>query len=166
MDCTLIEMSDNEDEYNSEDNKTTIQNESNNEDKQDNNVNNKSDELNSGKNDKDEIIYIQKDNIESDDPLIMKFVAFCIKKRLFDDTFYDFGNKFSIVATKLPTTFDLMSKDGNSIKKEEFVKYFTKQKFKDDLEHIFDSMDDGNKGYVTWEDFIEFFVPFVKNVTI
>ncbi len=165
MDCTLIEMSDNEDEYNSEDNKTTIQNESNNEDKQDN-LNNKSDELNSGKNDKDEIIYIQKDNIESDDPLIMKFVAFCIKKRLFDDTFYDFGNKFSIVATKLPTTFDLMSKDGSRIEKEEFVKYFTKQKFKGDLEHIFNSIDDGDKGYVTWEDFIEFFVPFVKNVTI
>jgi len=115
----------------------------------------------------DEIILIQKDNIRVDNKNVMKFIKFCIDSRLFDDTYYDFGNAFSIMATKLPTTFDLISLDGRSIDKILFIEFFTHEiEFDGDIENIYDEIAKDGSDKITWEDFIEFFIPFVRYVTI
>ena len=117
--------------------------------------------------DTDEIILIQKDNIHVDNKNIMKFIKFCIDSRLFDDTYYDFGNAFSIMATKLPTTFDLISLDGRSIDKVLFIEFFTREiEFEGDIENIYNEIAKDGSDKITWEDFIEFFIPFVRYVTI
>lgn len=115
----------------------------------------------------DEIILIQKDNIRVDNKNVMKFIKFCIDSRLFDDTYYDFGNAFSIMATKLPSTFDLISLDGKSIDKVLFIEFFTNEiEFDGDIEDIYNEIAKDNSDKIMWEDFIEFFIPFVRYVTI
>ena len=115
----------------------------------------------------DEIILIQKDNIRVDNKNVMKFIKFCIDSRLFDDTYYDFGNAFSIMATKLPSTFDLISLDGRSIDKILFIEFFTHEiEFDGDIEDVYNQIAKDSSDKITWEDFIEFFIPFVRYVTI
>ena len=115
----------------------------------------------------DEIVLIQKDNIRVDNKNVMKFIKFCIDTRLFDDTYYDFGNAFSIMATKLPSTFDLISLDGKNIDKLLFIEFFTNEiNFDGDIEDVYNEIDKDKKDKITWEDFIEFFIPFVRYVTI
>jgi hypothetical protein len=113
-----------------------------------------------------DITLVKKDNIEHKNPNVTRFVKFCISIRLFDDTFYDYGNAFSIMATKLHTTFDLFSLDGKIIKKELFIELFKNEfNYDGDILDIFNEMTKNNK-YITWGDFIEFFIPFVKHVTV
>ena len=115
----------------------------------------------------DEIILIQKENIHCDNKNIMKFIKFCIDRRLFDDTFYDFGNAFSIMATKLPSTFDIISLDGKLIENCLFIEFFSNEiSFNGDIKDVYNNIDKDDKGHITWEDFIEFFIPFVRYVTI
>lgn len=115
----------------------------------------------------DEIILIQKDNIRVENKNVMNFIKFCIDSRLFDDTYYDFGNAFSIMATKLPSTFDLISLDGKSIDKVLFIEFFTNEiEFDGDIEDIYNEIAKDNSDKIMWEDFIEFFIPFVRYVTI
>src|SRR3989304_2098964 len=103
-------------------------------------------------NESTDIILIQKEKINYDDDKIMHFVKFCLKNNLFDDTFYDYRNAFSIIATKLPKTFGIMSKDGESVDKKTFITVFKKNfKYDDDIRYIYSRMDEGKKGRVTWD---------------
>ncbi len=114
-----------------------------------------------------EIILIQKENIEADDPIIADFITFCINERLFDDTFYDYGNAFSIMATKLPITFEKMSDNGEDIPKKVFYNFFENEyKFNGDLDFIYEYIDADNKEYITWDEFINFYLPFVRYITV
>lgn len=112
-------------------------------------------------------IVIKKDDTNDSDPKIKDFINFCIKKRLFDDCFYDYNNMFSCIATKLPDTFDLMSKNGKDIKRGRFMNLMkNKYKYKGDLNYIYNSMDKEDKGFITWDEFRDFFLPFVQNITM
>ncbi len=114
-----------------------------------------------------DIVLIEKENIEIDEPKVMDFIKFCIKKGLFDNTFYDYGNAFSVVATKLPRTFEQLSTDGESIIKTSFLKGFRKNfRYKGDIEFIYEYIDRDKKGFITWEEFTEFYLPFVRYTTI
>lgn len=101
------------------------------------------------------------------DTKIKQFISFCKRKKLFDDTFYDYSNIFSVIATKLPDTFEVMSEDGNEIEKDRFITVFRKNyKYKGDIKYIYNVIDKEAKGFITWDDFKEFFLPFVQNVTM
>lgn len=99
------------------------------------------------------------DNIQQEsDPKIKEFVEFCIKKKLFDDGFYDYNNIFSTNATKLLATFDLMSINGDDIKKDKFIEIMTKKyKYKGDIHYIYNLMDKAHNGYITVVEFQDFF---------
>lgn len=113
------------------------------------------------------LIKNEDDNKNNTDPKIQNFINFCIKKRLFDDCFYDYNNIFSAIATKLPDTFDIMSKNGKDIKKERFTSLMrNKYKYKGDLNYIYSLMDEDDKGYITWDEFKDFFLPYIQNVTM
>ena len=117
----------------------------------------------------DEIMLIKKESIGIDDPIIMDFINHCIKNNLFDDTFYDYGNEFSIIATKLPVIFNTLSNDKNIITETAFVRFFMKvSKFsnKKNTKYIFNKIDYKKSGKIDWDTFMEFFIPFVKNITI
>lgn len=114
-----------------------------------------------------EITLIQKENIEVDEPKIMEFISFCIDKNLFDNTFYDYNNAFSVIATKLPITFEKLSDDGENIPKERFIKvYKDTYHYEGDIEFVYNQMDTDQKDYITWEEYTDFFLPFVKYITI
>lgn len=113
-----------------------------------------------------DIVLIQKDKIEVDEPRIMEFIRFCLNKKLFDDSFYDYGNAFSVIATKLPVLFEKLSTNGNTITKTNFRKVFKNYKFRGDINFIYEKMNVGGQKYVTWEQFLDFFLPFVRYVTI
>ncbi len=114
-----------------------------------------------------EIILIQKENIEADDPIIGDFITFCINERLFDDTFYDYGNAFSIMATKLPIIFEKMSDNGEDIQKKVFYNFFENEyKFNGDLDFIYEYIDTDSKESITWDEFIDFFLPFIRYITV
>lgn len=112
-----------------------------------------------------EVVVIKKEKIDAEEPVI-EFITFCVKNGMFDDTFYDYTNIFSVMATKLPITFDKMSKDGKHIKNKAFKNLFIKSGFKGDINYIYNLIDTDKKGYITWEQFTEFFFPFVKYVTM
>jgi hypothetical protein len=105
--------------------------------------------------------------ITSDDPKISEFLEFCINEGLFDNTFYDTQNAFSVVATKLPKTFEKLSTDGNDIKKKSFITKFKKDfGYTGDITFIYNYLDVTKKGFITWDEFIDFFLPFVQYVTV
>lgn len=117
----------------------------------------------------DKIIYLIHNNeIDSDDPNISYFLKFCIKKQLFDNTFYDFNNSYSIMATKLPITFSKIKENGNDdINKKTFIKKFRKDfGFNGDINFIYNCLDANKKGYFTWDDFLDFFLPYIEYVTV
>ena len=114
-----------------------------------------------------EITLVKKDVSHIQDKDLLDFIKFCVKNKLFDDTFYDYGNVFSILATKLPETFKDISKNDGYIKKKRFVSAFKrKYKYKGNLDYVYNIMDQESTGEVTWENFKEFFLPFIKNVTM
>ncbi|CAH6421120.1 Hypothetical protein KVN_LOCUS145 [uncultured virus] len=113
-----------------------------------------------------DIVLIQKENIVADDPKIMEFIKFSINNGIFDDTFYDYGNAFSVMATKLPILFEKLSDDGIKIKKNIFINYFSNKKgFYGDIKFIYNTIDKQQKGYISWEEITDFYLPFVKYVT-
>lgn len=106
-------------------------------------------------------------NHKISDKKLSTFIKFCCKKRLFDDTFYDYSNEFSVVATKLPDTFYMLSKGKDTVSKKKFKSVFrNKFKYKGDIEYIYNLIDETNVGSVSWTSFKDFFLPFVKNVTL
>ena len=110
---------------------------------------------------------IHNKNTTPDDPDISEFLEFCINKGLFDNTFYDIQNAFSVVATKLPKTFEKLSSNGSNIKKKSFVTRFRKDfGYKGDINFIYNCLDEKKKGFITWDEFIDFFLPFVQYVTV
>lgn len=109
---------------------------------------------------------ICRDNITSKNETIDKFVNYCLNEGLFDDSFYDYNNKFSIVATKLNITFDLISNEEDSISKDFFCDFFEDEYPKDEIDFVFKVMDRDSKNYISWRSFIEFFLPFVKCITM
>ena len=119
-------------------------------------------------NDDDNSIYlVYNDNVDSDNPTISHFLNFCITNGLFDNTFYDTRNIFSVVATKLPVTFEKLSANGTDIKKKSFITKFKKIfNYDGDINYIYNTMDTEKKGFVTMDDFVDFFLPFVQYVTI
>jgi len=116
--------------------------------------------------------YVEITLVKSHEPIITdseisQFINFCKKKKLFDDTFYDYSNIFSAIATKLPDTFEDMSENGNEIDKTQFISSFRKNyKYKGNIKYIYSIIDKEEKGFITWEDFKEFFLPFVQNITM
>ena len=114
-----------------------------------------------------EITLVKKNASNIQDKDLLHFINFCVKKNLFDDTFYDYGNVFSILATKLPETFKNISERNECITKKTFKKLFKKKyKYKRDLDYVYDIMDQESTGEVTWNNFKEFFLPFIKNITL
>src|SRR6266576_2462893 len=61
---------------------------------------------------------IRNECLREDDQILSEFLQFCLTKGLFDNTFYDTHNAFSVVATKLPKTFDKLSGNKDNIKKK------------------------------------------------
>jgi len=113
------------------------------------------------------IYLIRNEQLESDNPDISEFLNFCIEEGLFNDTFYDYNNDFSVMATKLHLTYKQLNKNGASVKKNVFIKKFGKDfGFKGNIKFIYDCIDSQNKGYITWDEFIDFFLPFVQYVTV
>lgn len=111
--------------------------------------------------------FIHNENIDSDDPKISEFLKFCINKGLFDNTFYDMHNAFSVVATKLPQTFEKLSINGDDIKKKTFIKKFQKDYgFLGDINFIYNCLDTSKKGFITWDEFVDFFLPFIQYITV
>ena len=159
----LIEISDDEDEYmlidyylskNSPEEDITI-------------ITDNTNNMNNNEKNYIEIVVKEEDDELSNDPKIKEFIDFCIKRRLFDDGFYDYSNLFSAIATKLPDTFDIMSKNGKDIRRERFIYLMRKKyKYKGDLNYIYNLMDKDEKGFITWEEFKDFFLPFIQNITL
>jgi hypothetical protein len=101
-----------------------------------------------------------------DDEDISEFIKFCIKHRLFDDTFYDLSNIYSVIATKLPYTFNDITKGKQSINRVDFIKIFQNRfKYTGNISYVFDCMDSKKISAITWEEFRDFFLPFVRNIT-
>ncbi|QKF93618.1 EF-hand domain-containing protein [Fadolivirus algeromassiliense] len=110
---------------------------------------------------------IHNDRISSEDPNIDEFLKFCMDKGLFDNTFYDMHNTFSVVATKLPKTFEKLSKDGNDVKKRTFITKFKKEfGYPGDINFIYNCLDSTKKGFITWDEFVDFFLPYIQYVTM
>lgn len=117
--------------------------------------------------DEDTMYLIHNECVNSDDPNISEFLQFCIERGLFDNTFYDTHNALSVVATKLPKTFEKLSKDGDDVKKKTFITKFKKEfGYPGDINFIYNCLDSKKKGFVTWDDFVDFFLPFIQYVTV
>ncbi len=113
------------------------------------------------------VYLVHNEQIDSDDPNISEFLKFCINKGLFDNTFYDMHNAFSVVATKLPQTFEKLSSGKKDIYRRSFIKKFkTEYGYPGDISFIYNCLDTENKGFITWDEFIDFFLPFVQYVTV
>lgn len=105
--------------------------------------------------------------VSSDDPNIDQFLTFCMDNGLFDNTFYDMHNTFSVVATKLPKTFEKLSKDGKDVKKRTFITKFKKEfGYPGDINFIYNCLDSSKKGFITWDEFVEFFLPYIQYITL
>lgn len=116
---------------------------------------------------KDDNIYLIHNEYTSDNPDVSKFISFCVNNGLFDNTFYDTNNILSVLGTKLPTTFDQLSADGQKIERKIFLKKFKKEfGYEGNITKIYENIDKNKKGFIIYEDFIDFFLPFVKYVTI
>lgn len=117
--------------------------------------------------DENTMYLIHNECISSDDPNISEFLQFCMDKGLFDNTFYDTHNALSVVATKLPRTFEKLSKDGDDVNKKTFIKKFKKEfGYPGDINFIYNCLDSKKKGFITWDDFVDFFLPFIQYVTV
>lgn len=115
----------------------------------------------------DTLYLIYNKHVDSDDPKISDFLKFCMKEGLFDNTFYDMHNKFSVVATKLPTTFERLSKNGDDVKKRTFIQKFKKEfGYSGDINFIYNRLDVEHKGFVTWDEFLDFFLPYIQYITV
>lgn len=122
---------------------------------------------NDSEDDENTMYLIHNENTDSDDPNISQFIQFCIKKGLFDNTFYDMHNTFSVVATKLPKTFEKLSKNGDDVKKRTFIHKFKKEfGYPGDINFIYNCLDESKKGFITWDDFVDFFLPYIQYITV
>jgi len=118
-------------------------------------------------NEEDTLYLIYNKDVDSDDPKISDFLKFCMKEGLFDNTFYDMHNSFSVVATKLPRTFEKLSKNGNDVKKRTFISKFKKEfGYAGDINFIYNCLDEKHKGFVTWDEFLDFFLPYIQYITV
>lgn len=132
-----------------------------------NNTNSGNDSNNSDNNNynKNDIILIQKENTNVDDTEVMHFINFCIDRNYFDNTFYDYGNAFSIIATKLPITFEQITTDGYNLEKGKFIDFFEEANYDGDIEYIYNQISKQNKNILSWDELLDFFLPFIKNIT-
>ena len=113
------------------------------------------------------VVEAQTQNKKTQNNNISSFINFCIDKKLFDDTCYDHSDVFSIISTKLPATFDSISENKRTVDKESFICIFKeKYCYGGDLNYIYNIIDDDSKGYITWDNFREFFFPYIKNIVI
>ena len=134
-----------------------------------NNIEESSQEDNNDSDDDDEntMYLIHNENTDSDDPNISEFIKFCIEKGYFDNTFYDMNNTFSVVATKLPRTFEKLSNNGDNVKKRVFIQKFKKDfGFHGNINFIYNCFDENKKGFITWDEFVDFFLPFIQYITV
>ena len=132
-----------------------------------NNNNNNNNSDNSDKSEGDTMYLIHNSQPKSGDPIISSFLNFCIKNGFFDNTFYDYKNSFSIIATKLNKTFEKLSENGAYINKNTFITKFKREYgFNGDINKIYKYFDKSGKGNISWDEFLEFFLPFIEFVTI
>lgn len=114
-----------------------------------------------------EITIVKSQKDKSKDDNIKNFINFCLEKKLFNDDYYDSNNVFSIISTKLPATFDSISENKKTVSKEIFINIFKeKYNYTGDLLYIYHLMDCDLKGHITWDDFREFFLPYVRHVEV
>jgi len=126
-----------------------------------------SEESDNDENSEKAIYLIRNENLDSENPKISEFLKFCIHEGLFDNTFYDWHNSFSVFATKLPKTFEKLSGDNNGIQKKNFITKFKKDfGFSGDINFIYNCLDSDKKGFITCEEFIDFFLPYIQYVTV
>lgn len=116
------------------------------------------------KSDGEKITYVYR-NFKIKNKKILKFIEHCIINGFFDDTFYDYSNNISIVATKLPDTFCDISGDNKFIIKKQFISFFSKSGFNDNIEYVYDQIDNNENGFIDWDEFKTFFLQFIKNIT-
>lgn len=113
-----------------------------------------------------DIVLVERDDIDSKDSKIKEFIDFCLENRLFNDSFYDYGNVFSVFATRLPLTFEKLSINGETVDKEVFVGVFKEIGFDGDTEYIFNKIKQKDKTNFNWDDILDFFLPFVRYITV
>lgn len=173
----LIEVSDddnNDDNNNDNNDDNNDNNDDNNDDNDNNNIDNIDENNNSDNSDDSEnnnltksIYLIHNNQTISEDPIISDFIKFCKRDGLFDNTFYDYNNTYSVVATKLPITFGKISSDGSDVNRKTFINKFKKEfGYNGDINFIYNCIDSQKKGFVTWDDFLDFFLPFIEYVTV
>ena len=114
----------------------------------------------------DDTYHLIKVSIKSDDKQIIKFIKFCIKKNIFDDTYYDYNNIYSIIATKLPKSFKKFSGKTENITKLKFINNLKKLKFNGNINYIFDTFEKNDNNEIIWDSYKSFFLPYVKNIII
>lgn len=106
----------------------------------------------------DTMYLIHNSEPKSNDPKIANFLNFCINNGLFDNTFYDYKNTFSIIATKLNMTFEILSPNGVDINKNTFITKFKNEfGYTGDIDQIYKCFDKTGKGAITWDEFQDFF---------
>ena len=112
-----------------------------------------------------EITITQSQKDKSKDENIKNFIDFFFEKNLFNDDHYNSNNVFSIISTKLPATFDSISENKKTVDKEIFICTFAeKYNYTEDLHYIYNIIDHDSKGHITWDNFREFFLPYVKHI--
>jgi hypothetical protein len=97
---------------------------------------------------------------------INNFINFCIKKDLFrNNNPYDLNSIYSIVTTKLPEVFKILAHGKSQVKKKWFIDLFTnKYKYYGNIEFIYSCIDKKKEGNIQWNDFKDFFLPYVRNI--
>jgi len=125
-----------------------------------NNINNKNDD------DNDSIYLIKNLCTTPENADVSDFITFCLKNGLFDDTFYDYNNNFSIMATKLHLTYEQLSNE-DYVNKKTFINTFKKKfGYMGNISFIYKCIDCKNNGKISWEEFINFFLPYIKYITL
>lgn len=112
-------------------------------------------------NDKDRLL-IERKKINYETNEVLQFINFCIKEKLFDDTYYDYNYEFSVISTKITKVFSKFSND--VIAKPDFANTYSN--YPGNIYAIYDFIDQDQKQYITYDEMANFFLSYVKTITI
>lgn len=132
----------------------------------DNNSDSSNSDSDSNNNNSSNMYLVYNNNVNPEDPDILEFINFCIENELFDNTFYDYKNIFSAIATKLPNTYEKLSEDYLNVDKDNFIVKFKELGYDGNIKFIYKCIDVDKKGFITWDEFIQFFLPYIKFITM
>lgn len=109
---------------------------------------------------------VYSDHRARSDKRLVAFVDFCCEKKLFHDQHLNLADRDAIFETGLPETFESICKNKKGISKQNFIRYFRQQQYSGDLKYLFQQLDRRRHGLISWEDFADFFFPFIRKVVI